>query len=87
MREHPPPYCAWLLRCWAAPGQTASGGAGWRFTLEDPHTGERRGFADFAALVAFLRAELAGRAEEPGPRAGARVPPEGGKPAGAAPPR
>ena len=32
----------------------------WRFSLEDVHNGERRGFADMETLVAFLRAQMAG---------------------------
>ncbi len=44
-----PRYQAYLLRCWAdAPGS-------WRFSMEDPHTGERRGFADLNALMAFIQ--------------------------------
>jgi len=31
----------------------------WRFRLEDVHTGERHGFADLQALVAYLQAWLA----------------------------
>lgn len=31
----------------------------WRFSLEDVHAGERRGFATLEALTAFLRARLA----------------------------
>jgi hypothetical protein len=29
----------------------------WRASLEDPHTGTRRGFASLEMLVAFLREE------------------------------
>ncbi len=57
MREHPPRYCAWLLRCWEVRGPGPS--MSWRWSLEDPHTGERRGFAGLESLLAFLRAELA----------------------------
>lgn len=49
----PPRYCAWLLRCGPAPDA-----AGWRFSLEDPHTGERHAFTSLDAMVTFLRAEL-----------------------------
>ena len=54
-----PRYRAYLLRCWAEHGLSAPAPAVWRYSLEDPHTGERRGFADLAALLAFLPAELA----------------------------
>ena len=32
--------------------------SGWRFFLEDPRTGQRRGFANAVDLVAILLAEL-----------------------------
>jgi len=31
---------------------------GWRASLEDPHTGERIGFATFDAAITFLRERL-----------------------------
>lgn len=44
-------YHAYLLRLW----QTDEGEAVvWRALLEDPRTGERRGFADLASLFVFL---------------------------------
>lgn len=42
-------YLAYLLRLWCEDDE-----ATWRATLESAHTGERRGFADLAALLAFL---------------------------------
>ncbi len=54
----PPHYHAYLLRLWEERGQRGDGPGGWRCSLEDPHTGERRGFASLGALVAFLQAEL-----------------------------
>lgn len=53
----PPRYRAYLLRCWQEVG-THSDQAARRFSIEDPHTGERRGFATWEGLVAFLRADL-----------------------------
>lgn len=53
-RHGPPLYHAYLLRCWAEGGQGRDRAAAWRFSVEDPHTGVRRGFADLAALIAFL---------------------------------
>lgn len=48
-------YVAYLLRFWQA-------GSGvptvWRASLDDPRTGERKGFADLASLFAFLRDQL-----------------------------
>jgi len=52
--EHPPRYRAYLLRCWEERGQDPLRPL-WRFSLEEPHTGERHGFADLAQLVAFLQ--------------------------------
>ncbi len=60
-----PRYRAYLLRCWAEHGQDAITSLTWRCSLEDPHTGERRGFASLAALLAFLDAELAGQRTAP----------------------
>jgi hypothetical protein len=67
-----PRYHSYQLRCW-------SEGLGiWRFSVEDPHTGERRGFPEMAALVAFLDATLgaAGSAE----RAASDAPPAAPRP-------
>jgi hypothetical protein len=58
-RHQPRPrYCAYLLRCWQEQSFVHVGRTVWRFSLEDPHTGERRGFATWEAVVAFLKAEL-----------------------------
>lgn len=43
-----PGYRSYLLRFWRADHQH------WRATLEDPHTGERRAFADVERLTEFL---------------------------------
>jgi len=32
----------------------------WRASLEDPHSGERRGFADLESLFAFLKEQTGG---------------------------
>ncbi len=54
--EHPPRYHAYLLRCWEERGHNPLRPPSWRFSLEEPHTGLRHGFADLAQLVAFCRA-------------------------------
>ncbi len=54
-----PRYRAYLLRCWAEHGQDAITSLTWRYSLEDPHTGERRGFPTLAAMVAFLEVAMA----------------------------
>lgn len=45
-------YMAYLLRLWRVEGDSA-----WRATLDDPGTGERRGFKDLLSLFAFLQGE------------------------------
>jgi hypothetical protein len=58
MSEKPRRYLSYLLRLW----QASSGGElVWRASLEDPHSGERRGFACLAELVAFLEEETRDR--------------------------
>jgi hypothetical protein len=61
-------YLSYLLRLW----QTERGGAlVWQASLEHAGTGERRGFASLADLVAFLEQETAPEdEEEPRIRAG-----------------
>ncbi len=57
------PYVAYLLRIW----QVKSAGAYlWRASLEDPHTGERTGFADLESLLTFLRNLNGEKLEEEG---------------------
>jgi hypothetical protein len=47
-------YVAYLLRLW----QVSEGkNAVWRASLEDPHTGERRGFATLQELFTYLETE------------------------------
>lgn len=53
--EHPPRSRAYLLRCWEERGQDPLRPPTWRFILEEPHTGQRHGFAGLAQLVAFLQ--------------------------------
>ena len=46
------PYLSYLLRLW----QVGSEGEGvWRASLEDPHTGECKGFGSLEDLFEFLR--------------------------------
>jgi hypothetical protein len=47
----PARYHAYLLRLWQTGEDEA---VAWRVLLEDPRTGERRGFADLDSLFAFL---------------------------------
>ena len=52
--DSPPGYHAYLLRFWEERGRAADAGV-WRFSLEDPRTGEQHGFGDLEALLAWLR--------------------------------
>jgi hypothetical protein len=69
--SRPPTYIAYLLRLWQVGSQL---GTVWHASLEDPHTGERRGFADLKGLFAFLEEQTNqvdqpnanGRREQPG---------------------
>ncbi len=73
--SQPPTYIAYLLRVWQVEVQTKPV---WHASLEDPHTGERRGFADLHSLVTFLEAEMANRVQADEPSCGARPPGEFG---------
>ena len=53
-----PRYCAYLLRLWEECGDDREQLPTWRCSLEDPHTGDRRGFASLELLIAFLQAQL-----------------------------
>lgn len=55
MSEKQTTYLSYLLRLWRTP---TPGKAAWRASLENPQTGERRGFASLDAMVAFLRQQI-----------------------------
>jgi len=44
-------YLAYMLRLWQV---SSDGEPIWRASLESPHSGERRGFANLEMLFAFL---------------------------------
>jgi hypothetical protein len=50
-------YQSYLLRLW----RVNEGEEGWQASLESPHSGERRGFADLEAMFDFLRRKTAGQ--------------------------
>jgi hypothetical protein len=54
-----PDYALYILRCWELHNQQAQTKV-WRFILEEPNTGKRRGFASLEALTVALQNELAG---------------------------
>ncbi len=51
MATERPRYFAYLLRLWQV---ATNGEVVWRVSIEDPHTGERRGFANLDRLFEFL---------------------------------
>ena len=59
MLEKPPRYRSYLLAFWEERSQDSGVAETWRFSLQDPHTGQRRGFACLADLVALLEQETA----------------------------
>ena len=64
MTAERPGYLAYLLRLWRV---NDDGKPVWRASLENPHTGERHGFASLERLFAFLEektVELAQREEQ-----------------------
>lgn len=46
-----PNYFAFLLRLW---NEKKAGSGAWRASLEDPHSGERKGFANLKDLYEYL---------------------------------
>ena len=48
-------YRSYLLRFWLEHRENPKLPGMWRYSLEDPHTGEKLGFASLELLVAFLR--------------------------------
>lgn len=53
-----PRYRIYMLRFWESHPQWLGGTTVWRFSLEDPTSGVRRGFSDLEGLVTFLQAEM-----------------------------
>jgi hypothetical protein len=56
--DKPPRYRTYLLIFWEERSQDPAAPAVWRFSLEDPRTGQRRGFADLEMLIAALEQEM-----------------------------
>lgn len=56
----PREYAAYLLRLWR---EKSSQTAGWRASLQDPHSGERVSFSSVERLFDFLRRETGSRPE------------------------
>lgn len=58
MRSKLPNYRAYLLRFWEEKCPPSDVSRVWRFSLEDPHSGERQGFVDLTTLVVFLQRQM-----------------------------
>ena len=50
---------SYILTFWEERGRETDTSVVWRFSLQDPHTGRRRGFASLEALAAALQQEIA----------------------------
>jgi len=59
MNREQAPYLSWLLRLWPT---RSEGQWIWRASIEDPHTGQRRGFARLKDLFTYLDQETGRRA-------------------------
>ena len=56
-REAAPRQRVYILRFWETRSLPPDAPVTWRFSAQDPQTGERRGFADLDGLMAFLAAQ------------------------------
>ena len=56
--EEQPRYRTYLLTMWEERGGEPDARVVWRFRLEDPRTGERKGFADLDALMEGLERRM-----------------------------
>ena len=62
--DKPPRYRSYLLTFWEERGRDPQTPVVWRFSLEDPRTGQRRGFSGLEEVMAFLQTELVGNQDE-----------------------
>ena len=68
--RRPPGYRTYLLTLWEEQGRDGHARPAWRFSLADPRTGERRGYAHLEELMDALEQEMRGdRASNPPSRA------------------
>lgn len=54
MGKRPLRHQSFILSLWQEAEATADSPAVWRYSLENPQTSERRGFAEIAGLLNFL---------------------------------
>jgi hypothetical protein len=57
LREAAPRQGVYILRFWETRSFPPDAPVTWRFSAQDPRTGERRGFANLDGLMAFLAAQ------------------------------
>lgn len=62
--QDPPRYRTLLLTLWEERNQDPNLPSVWRFRLEDPRTGQRRGFATMETLIEALKEEMSSSDEE-----------------------
>jgi len=58
IHSKPPRYRAYVLTLWEERNRDSDTPAVWRFRLEDPRTGQQRGFASLEALTEALKREM-----------------------------
>ena len=68
--DKPPRYRSYLLTFWEERSRDPSLPVVWRLSLEDPHSGQRHGFASLEALVAALEWEMVGTQAKENERGG-----------------
>jgi hypothetical protein len=56
--DNPTTYRAFLITCWQERSQDPQVPAVWRFSLEDPRDGTRRGFATLEAVMLALEQKI-----------------------------
>jgi hypothetical protein len=56
--DKPPRYRSNLFTYWEDRGREPDAPVVWRFSLEDPHSGQRHGFASLDELVTVLKQEM-----------------------------
>lgn len=61
MFDKPPRYRSYLLTFWEERSRDPRVPEVWRFSLQDPRTGQRRGFASLEALVTALEQETSSK--------------------------
>ena len=59
LSNKPPNYYSYILRCWIETNPHEGKQAFCRYSLEDPHTGERLTFPGLEPLTQFLQARAA----------------------------